>query len=79
MKQATIKKLLDGVHGEEFKNWLTQNIKELDRVSDIEYTTEKEIAIEVKARKRAAEKLDKILSPLLEYQEPKEKYKPEIY
>ena len=79
ISQSTIKKLLDGAHGEEFKKWITQNILSLDRVSDIEYTTEKEIALEAKARKRAAEILAKILKPFLEYQEPGEVDKQEIY
>ena len=80
LSEQTIKRLTKSKEGEELKRFLIDQISSLDKVSDIPnewYDRQK--AVEMTARKLAAEKLTKILAPILGFREVIEKDKPEIY
>ena len=67
IEPQTVKKILDSPEGQELIAYLGEVLEELNNISDIDIVSnyEKEIAIEVTARKRAYEKLKKILQPFL--------------
>lgn len=73
MNPETIKKLLDE-HPEmtEFRDFLIRTVRELDTISDI-VVAGNDVLVEVLARKRAGEKLVKILEPLLNVDNSKDK------
>ena len=80
LSEQTIKRLTKSKEGEELKRFLIDQINSLDRVSDIPNDwTDRQKAVEMTARKLAAEKLTKILAPILGFREVTEKEKPEIY
>jgi len=73
-------KLNNSKEGKHLKKFITSKVNSLDRISDIPDDWDKEQkAIEITARKRAAEKLAEILKPLIESEEVPEKEEPEIY
>jgi hypothetical protein len=65
MDQKIAQKLMNSEEGVALAKFLDRTIDELDSVIGISLTGPMEIAIEVKARQRAAEKLRTILSTLL--------------
>jgi hypothetical protein len=80
MKKETIKKILNSTEGEDLCIFIKKTIGSLDRCADIpDSWTDKQKAIEITSRKRAAEKLAEILKPFVEYEELPEKPEKEIY
>lgn len=80
LSKRTIERLTKSKEGEELKKFLMNQINSLDRVSDIPNDwTDRQKAVEMTARKLAAEKLTKILEPILDFKESTKKEKPEIY
>jgi hypothetical protein len=65
MEPASLKKLSDTAEGRDLVAYLARLIDSLDSNADITLTDDREIAIEVKARIRAQEKLRYALSTLL--------------
>lgn len=65
LKQATAKGLMTSPHGKDLAIYLGESILEMDCVSDIKSDNPQEVAVEVKARKVAVEKLQNILEGLL--------------
>jgi hypothetical protein len=60
--------------------FMKSRIKSTNRLDDIPNNwTDKKIAIEVKARKLAAQKLAEVLSPLLEFQDLPEREEEDYY
>lgn len=74
----TIKRLSQMPEGQELKEFITNRITSLNTTHDIEHTNDRDIAVEVVARKRAVTKLAEILSGL-HYIEEKPIHDPEIY
>ncbi|HED38065.1 MAG TPA: hypothetical protein ENI76_07460 [Ignavibacteria bacterium] len=62
--QENAKRLLESSDGKEFAQYIAEEIKKIDIVSDIEVTDPVKVAIEVKAKKIASNKLAGILSAL---------------
>ena len=60
-----IKKILDKPEGQELVKFIALEALKLDSVSDIKLDDPVEATIELKARIRAYDKLEKILKPLL--------------
>ena len=80
LSEQTIKRLTKSKEGEELKRFLIDQISSLDKVSDIPNEwNDRQKAIEMTARKLAAEKLTKILAPILGFREVIEKEPPEVY
>ena len=80
LSKQTIERLTKSKEGGELKRFLVDQIDSLDRVSDIPNEwTDRQKAIEMTARKLAAEKLTKILAPILGFKEPTKKEKPHYY
>jgi len=80
LSKQTIERLTKSKEGEELQLFLKDQINSLDRVSDIPNEwTDRQKAVEMTARKEAAETLTKILGPLLGFREVIEKEEPEIY
>ena len=70
MNPKTIQKLMsDVVEMKEFISFLSQEAMKLNNLDDIKLEDPIEIAVEVKARKKAFEKIMDILSPLVNTQE----------
>lgn len=65
MKPEIIKQIVNSQGGQELVAYLKAKIKELDSIRGITSTGSEEIAVEVKARERAQEKLLEILEMLL--------------
>lgn len=69
MNPATIKKLLENVPElRELIEFINSEVKKLNDLSDIKLTDDREIAVEVLARQRAIETLERILEPLISEQ-----------
>ena len=80
LSKQTIERLTKSKEGEELQLFLKDQINSLDRVSDIPNEwTDRQKAVEMTARKEAAETLTKISGPLLGFREVVEKEEPEIY
>jgi len=79
MNPILIKKLLEIPELQEFIVFLTKEANKLNDISDIKLNGAEEIAIEVKARKRASETITRILSPLINYQEIKPNFSNQEY
>ena len=70
MNPKTVQKLMSDVaEMKEFISFLSQEAKQLNNLEDIKLENPIEIAVEVKARKKAFEKIMDILSPLVNTQE----------
>ena len=70
MNPKTVQKLMSDVaEMKEFISFLTQEATKLNNLEDIKLEDPIEIAVEVKARKKAFEKIMDILSPLVNTQE----------
>ena len=70
MNPKTVQKLMSDVaEMKEFISFLSQEAIKLNNLEDIKLENPIEIAVEVKARKKAFEKIMDILSPLVNTQE----------
>ncbi len=67
--QKQAKALLESSHGKDLTQYIATKIQEIDVVFDIQSTDPVEVAVEVMARKLAAEKLREILDMLLSGEE----------
>lgn len=65
MDEKAVKRLLDSADGRALVVYIGQKIQELDSLSGIDSTTAERIAIEVRARECATEKLREIFSMFL--------------
>lgn len=72
MNQETLQKLRKSPDWQELEAHILQHIRSLDRLTDIELTDDRQMAVEMLARKRAAEKLALILKPFLDLSEAPE-------
>ena len=73
MNPENIKKLLELEQTKEFIAFLAREIEKLNDLSDIKLNDPMEIAVEVRGRQRAYEKLLEFLSPFLNYNKINEK------
>ena len=70
LSPQTAKKLMSDVSEmKEFVSFLTEEVLKLNNLNDIQLEDPIELSVEVKARKKAFEKIINILSPLLNTQE----------
>ena len=65
LNPQTAKKLFETQEGKVLIEFINETITSLDKVSDIKMDNAEEISIEIKGRKKAIEKLNEILYPLL--------------
>jgi hypothetical protein len=81
MSPQAIEKLTKSPEGQELVTFLVNEIRKLDRVSDIIFADDRELAVELLARQRASQILATILKPFLskkqEQVEPERE--PDIY
>lgn len=81
MSPQSIEKLTKSPEGQELVAFMVSEIRKLDRVSDIILTNDRELAVELLARKRASQKLATILKPFLEHnqEQVEPEREPDIY
>ena len=79
MEPKTFKKLSDSQEIKSFIAYVSDEIKKLDTLDEIETDVPELVAIEVKARKLARTKLASILKPLLDMNEGSGKFNNKEY
>lgn len=81
INEATIQTIRKSKAGRDFLKHCLETIQELNDLSDIDTMSgnPNEIAVEVVARKRAVEKLKKIVMPIAEFQDFPEPPEQETY
>jgi hypothetical protein len=65
MDREVAKRIANSTDGATFIAYIKAQMRELDRVSDIQYTDPQSVALEARSRAKAIETLMHIVSPLL--------------
>ena len=79
LEPKAVQKLMKSKEIREFVSFLSVEVGKLNTISEIETEDPVEVAIEIKARKLAFEKLVAILEPFLDSREEREKFNKNEY